>query len=243
MEPQGRGSVSPLSTRRRNRALGPRKTTLGVGVHAQTVGLNAETRIGRYSAVGEIFLLTCLFIGLVRVGDYTAMWRFIPRCGKSVRVEEPRTGTSISSQRMLLRDNIQFLIRHRRLNRGLHMMCAQHSLQRRRKGPSLVSTLICVALLSCCAAWSQLATPDAPAPGTKAETPKDTLGRETPRGTVLGFLSAARKGNAQIAALYLNTPLRGADAEALARQLAVVLDRRLPARLNELSDKPEGRSL
>jgi MscS family membrane protein len=57
---------------------------------------------------------------------------------------------------------------------------------------------------------------------------------------VLGFLSAARKGNAQIAALYLNTPLRGPDAEALARQLAVVLDRRLPARLNELSDKPEG---
>jgi len=66
------------------------------------------------------------------------------------------------------------------------------------------------------------------------------LGRETPRGTVLGFLSAARKGNAQIAALYLNTPLRGESAEALARQLAVVLDRRLPAKLNELSDKPEG---
>jgi MscS family membrane protein len=56
----------------------------------------------------------------------------------------------------------------------------------------------------------------------------------------LGFLSAARKGNAQIAALYLNTPLRGTSAETLARQLAVVLDRRLPAKLNELSDKPEG---
>lgn len=120
------------------------------------------------------------------------------------------------------------------------MICAQHSLHRRRKGVFCASALICVALLSCCAAWSQLGAPEAPATATKPETPKDTLGRDTPRGTVLGFLSAARKGNAQIAALYLNTPLRGADAEALARQLAVVLDRRLPARLNELSDKPEG---
>lgn len=43
-----RGSVSPLRTRRRNRALGLRKTTLGVGLHAQTVGMNAETRMGRF---------------------------------------------------------------------------------------------------------------------------------------------------------------------------------------------------
>jgi MscS family membrane protein len=57
---------------------------------------------------------------------------------------------------------------------------------------------------------------------------------------VLGFLAAARKGNGQIAALYLNTPLRGSNAETLARQLAIVLDRRLPAKLNELSDQPEG---
>jgi len=66
------------------------------------------------------------------------------------------------------------------------------------------------------------------------------LGRETPRGTVLGFLSAARKGDAQIAALYLNTAERGASAETLSRELAVVLDRGLPARLNQLSDQPEG---
>lgn len=77
-------------------------------------------------------------------------------------------------------------------------------------------------------------------PESKTETSTDTLGRETPRGTVLGFLSAARKGNAGIAVLYLNTPLRGPKAEALARQLAIVLDRRLPARLNTLSDEPEG---
>jgi MscS family membrane protein len=57
---------------------------------------------------------------------------------------------------------------------------------------------------------------------------------------VLGFLSAIKKSNPEVAALYLNTPLRGPDAALLARQLATVLDRRLPARLNQISDKPEG---
>jgi hypothetical protein len=53
-------------------------------------------------------------------------------------------------------------------------------------------------------------------------------------------LAAIRKDNAEIAALYLNTPLRGEDAQNLAREVAVVIDRRLPARLNEISEKPEG---
>jgi MscS family membrane protein len=39
---------------------------------------------------------------------------------------------------------------------------------------------------------------------------------------------------------YLNTRLRGKAAEDLARQLSVLLDQRLPAKLNEISDKPEG---
>ena len=69
------------------------------------------------------------------------------------------------------------------------------------------------------------------------ESPKDTLGRLTPRGAVLGLLKAARNRNTGLAALYLNTPLRGPDAEAFASQLAEVIDRRLPARLNEISDK------
>jgi len=99
-------------------------------------------------------------------------------------------------------------------------------------------------LLLCPLAWAQNAAPmavPASAPAqVKPEVPADTLGRSSPRGAVLGFLAAARKGNDAIAALYLNTPLRGSDAEALAHQLAEVLDRRLPARLNQLSDKPEG---
>ena len=64
---------------------------------------------------------------------------------------------------------------------------------------------------------------------------------ETPRAAPSwAFSTAARKGNAEISVLYLNTPLRGEEAEDLARQLAIVLNRRLPARLNTLSEKPEG---
>jgi MscS family membrane protein len=102
------------------------------------------------------------------------------------------------------------------------------------------AAVLSLLLLSCPTLQSQ----PSPAKSTSAEAPPipptDTIGRGTPRGTVLGLLSAARKGNTGLAALYLDTSLRGADAEALASQLAAVIDRRLPARLNEISDEPEG---
>ncbi len=88
--------------------------------------------------------------------------------------------------------------------------------------------------------WSQATGTKTTQSPAQPEPPKDTLGRTTPRGTVFGFISAARKGNAEIAALYLNTSLRGGDAAVQARQLAIVLDRRLPARLNLISDVSEG---
>ena len=67
--------------------------------------------------------------------------------------------------------------------------------------------------------------PSAPAPA-KPEAPQDALGRNTPRGTVLGFMFAARKGQDDLAVQYLNTPLRGDAAVVLAHQLYTVLDRR-----------------
>jgi MscS family membrane protein len=94
----------------------------------------------------------------------------------------------------------------------------------------------------CLPAWPQIPGKNqTPAPATaQQETSKDALGRTTPRGAVLGFLAAARKGNDGVAAQYLDTRLRGKAAEQLANKLFVVLDRRLPARLNEISDTPEG---
>lgn len=115
------------------------------------------------------------------------------------------------------------------------MSASYNCLKRLRR--AAVASLV---LLLCPTAWPQITVPKPATAEAQPEPPKDTLGRNTPRGAVLGFVSAARKGNAEIAVLYLNTPLRGKAAEDLARQLAMVLNRRLPARLTELSDKPEG---
>ena len=95
-------------------------------------------------------------------------------------------------------------------------------------------------LLSCVAASLQIVVPGTTPPPAQSEIPNDSLGRTTPRGTVLGFLAASQKKEYAISAEYLNTKLRGKAAADLARQLSVVLDRGLPARLNQLSDKPEG---
>jgi hypothetical protein len=61
MEPQRRGSVPPLHPWKLKRTLDLNKTTLGVGVHVQPVGLNAETKKDRHRADGEKCLLTFPF--------------------------------------------------------------------------------------------------------------------------------------------------------------------------------------
>src|SRR5258708_33865179 len=73
----------------------------------------------------------------------------------------------------------------------------------------------------------------------QSEVHTERLGRGTPRGAVLGFLGAARRGDDELAAQFLNTRVRGNAAAALAHQLFIVLDRRLPPRLNQVSDDPE----
>jgi MscS family membrane protein len=100
--------------------------------------------------------------------------------------------------------------------------------------------LLSLSFLLCSPAWAQFRkAASVPAPA-RPEVPEDSLGRTTPRGAVLGFLIAGRKGDNELAAQYLNTPHRGDSAAVLAHQLFTVLDRRLPPRLNDLSNKPEG---
>jgi MscS family membrane protein len=83
--------------------------------------------------------------------------------------------------------------------------------------------------------------PSAEPPGPRSSAaPVDPLGRSTPRGTVYGFLGAARRADFPSAAQYLDTSLRGERAAALAEQLFTVLDARLPARLTAVSDAPTG---
>ncbi len=99
-------------------------------------------------------------------------------------------------------------------------------------------------VLFCSTASAQPGVPDSSLIPAKPEAPQDVLGRTTPRGTVLGFLLAAREGDYEVAAQYLNTRLRGKAAADLAHQLSTVLDSRLPAGLGraQLSDRPEGGS-
>jgi MscS family membrane protein len=75
---------------------------------------------------------------------------------------------------------------------------------------------------------------------TQAEAEKDPLGRTTPKGAVLGFLAAYHKQNFDLATEYLDSRFRGKDSDQLVQQFAVVLDKKLPAKLNLLSEKPEG---
>lgn len=102
------------------------------------------------------------------------------------------------------------------------------------------AAIVLLVMLLYSEAWPQEAVPKSATVEASTEPSPDPLGRNTPRGAILSFLDVARTGNGQIGALYLSTSLRGADAEILAYQLGVVLNRRLPARLNLVSDKPEG---
>jgi MscS family membrane protein len=107
-----------------------------------------------------------------------------------------------------------------------------------RKGRGLLAA-IALAATAVAVAGAQSGTPS---PQTQAPEPPppDSLGRSNPRGTVLGFLNAARRGENELARQYLDTRLSGEAAEDLAHQLFVVLDARLPARLTLISESPDG---
>lgn len=69
----------------------------------------------------------------------------------------------------------------------------------------------------------------------------DPLGRTTPIGTVAGFTAAVRHGNVETAAEYLQlTPAQRPDAEALARDLAALIERFFMQPITALSSLPEG---
>jgi MscS family membrane protein len=108
----------------------------------------------------------------------------------------------------------------------------------------LLGACLLVSALAVVVVWAQPVPGAAPAPApTPVRAPQDPLGRSTPRGTVFGFLSAARRSDQTVALQYLNTQLRGEAAIDLTRQLFVVLDTRLPARLAQVNDTPEGSGL
>jgi MscS family membrane protein len=106
----------------------------------------------------------------------------------------------------------------------------------------LTATMLLLSVMLAPAALAQ--APGLPQTKPPVEAPpvsQDSLGRETPRGTVLGFIRAANADNLKRAAQYLDGRRSPKQAEELARELKVVLNRRLsPTDLDQLSDQPGG---
>jgi len=93
------------------------------------------------------------------------------------------------------------------------------------------------------------ATADGQIPGLPKTTPESTpppvtdpLGRDTPNGTIYGFLHAVQTGNYTTAAQYLQmtNAKRAAQGEELATKLKTVLDRAFSGNLRLISNQPEG---
>jgi MscS family membrane protein len=81
-------------------------------------------------------------------------------------------------------------------------------------------------------------------PGTQTPAPAsaDPLGRDTPSGTVLGFLQAAQDGNEKAAADYLQ--MSAARRQSLgpdtAAKLKVLMDRAFVGSIRRISTRPDG---
>lgn len=90
-------------------------------------------------------------------------------------------------------------------------------------------------------------TPSAPAKTPAQQTPADPLGRETPHGTIMGFLRAVQDENYSVAVQYFQPApgrrrVRADEEQDLAAQLLAVINQKiLTASLESLSRNPEGR--
>ena len=82
----------------------------------------------------------------------------------------------------------------------------------------------------------------APASGSANSGASDPLGRDTPSGTVFGFLQAAQSGNYSTAAQYLqlSNARRLTQGEDLATKLKLVMDRAFTGDLRAISNQREG---
>jgi MscS family membrane protein len=72
--------------------------------------------------------------------------------------------------------------------------------------------------------------------------PTDPLGRQTPNGTLFGFLQAEQSGNYSTATQYLqmSPARRESKGERIATELKTVLDRAFVGHLKSISSNPEG---
>jgi len=83
-------------------------------------------------------------------------------------------------------------------------------------------------------------TPGVSPPPSAEEAPHDRLGRDTPYGTVMGFLVASGQESWEKASEFLDSKQPPLKKQELARQLKLVMDRGLTIDLQALSKSPEG---
>ena len=110
----------------------------------------------------------------------------------------------------------------------------------------LLLTLGLAGALRLSAQTSPLPPAAKPAAAAQSTAPSDPLGRETPRGTVIGFIRAAQEENNELAVLYFQPPAKGhhttpAEEQELATQLFTVLNAKFPASaLGSISSDSDG---
>ena len=109
------------------------------------------------------------------------------------------------------------------------------------KKPALLVLILALSLPGLFAqSVSSLVKSGGPAPPASAQT--DPLGRDTPSGTVVGFLQAEQNGNDKAAADYLqmSAARRQSQGGELASKLKVLMDRTFVGSLRRISTNPEG---
>lgn len=76
---------------------------------------------------------------------------------------------------------------------------------------------------------------------TAAVASTDPLGRSSPRGTLMGFMEAAQKGNMERAAEYLQLPRQESEIDntRVVQDLKALLDHAYVGRLGAITDNPE----
>jgi MscS family membrane protein len=111
-------------------------------------------------------------------------------------------------------------------------------------GSFLKRAILFLLLVSCAASWGQslpvsLGKPAASAP---ANATPDPLERDTPYGTLFGFLEAAQAGNYATASQFLQMPAakRLTDGPDLANKLNVVVNNAFTGSLKKLSKEQSG---
>jgi MscS family membrane protein len=114
----------------------------------------------------------------------------------------------------------------------------------KRRAKILAFLLLCMPCAVFVSAQTSSLLPTQKQASPQSAAPSDLLGRDTPRGAVMGFIRAAQDENYELAVQYFQTPAKGhhptpAEEHELAAQLLSVLNARFPtSALDSVSQGP-----